>query len=84
MRVILDLRHNGGGSLTEAINLTGLFIDSRTGRAGEGLPTAKYNTTTTPSAGMAWNGPSGRADQQVQRQCQRDLCRRHSGLSIAA
>jgi carboxyl-terminal processing protease len=25
--VVLDLRNNGGGSLTEAINLTGLFID---------------------------------------------------------
>lgn len=25
--VVLDLRKNGGGSLTEAINLTGLFID---------------------------------------------------------
>jgi carboxyl-terminal processing protease len=25
--VVLDLRQNGGGSLTEAINLTGLFID---------------------------------------------------------
>jgi carboxyl-terminal processing protease len=25
--VIIDLRRNGGGSLTEAINLTGLFID---------------------------------------------------------
>ncbi len=25
--VIMDLRQNGGGSLTEAINLTGLFID---------------------------------------------------------
>ncbi len=25
--VIMDLRRNGGGSLTEAINLTGLFID---------------------------------------------------------
>lgn len=25
--LILDLRHNGGGSLTEAINLTGLFIE---------------------------------------------------------
>jgi len=25
--VILDLRENGGGSLTEAINLTGLFVD---------------------------------------------------------
>lgn len=26
--IILDLRHNGGGSLAEAINLTGLFIPS--------------------------------------------------------
>ncbi len=26
--VVLDLRRNGGGSLTEAINLTGLFIDT--------------------------------------------------------
>lgn len=26
--VVLDLRNNGGGSLTEAINLTGLFINS--------------------------------------------------------
>jgi carboxyl-terminal processing protease len=26
--VLLDLRRNGGGSLTEAINLTGLFIDA--------------------------------------------------------
>lgn len=26
--VVLDLRRNGGGSLTEAINLTGLFIDN--------------------------------------------------------
>jgi carboxyl-terminal processing protease len=26
--VVIDLRHNGGGSLTESIKLTGLFIDS--------------------------------------------------------
>jgi carboxyl-terminal processing protease len=26
--VVIDLRHNGGGSLTESINLTGLFIDT--------------------------------------------------------
>jgi carboxyl-terminal processing protease len=26
--VVVDLRHNGGGSLTESIKLTGLFIDS--------------------------------------------------------
>ena len=26
--VVVDLRWNGGGSLTEAVNMTGLFIDS--------------------------------------------------------
>ena len=54
--VVLDLRHNGGGSLTEAINLTGLFID-RAGRAGQGLRRHDDSTTTTPSAGVAWAGP---------------------------
>ena len=34
--VVLDLRRNGGGSLTEAINLTGLFIDAGPRGPGEG------------------------------------------------
>ena len=35
--VVLDLRRNGGGSLPEAINLTGLFIDQGPGGPGEGF-----------------------------------------------
>ena len=35
--VVIDLRWNGGGSLTEAVNMTGLFIDSRPGRSGQRL-----------------------------------------------
>ena len=54
--VVLDLRRNGGGSLTEAINLTGLFIDQgpvvqvkdAIGRE------QSYNDL---DAGMAWDGP---------------------------
>jgi carboxyl-terminal processing protease len=54
--VVLDLRRNGGGSLTEAINLTGLFIDQgpvvqvkdSVGR------TQSYNDL---DPGMAWEGP---------------------------
>lgn len=54
--VVLDLRRNGGGSLTEAINLTGLFIDQgpvvqvkdAVGRI------QSYNDL---DRGMAWDGP---------------------------
>ena len=34
--LVMDLRHNGGGSLEEAVNLTGAFHQARTGRPGEG------------------------------------------------
>ncbi|MDO4550428.1 MAG: carboxy terminal-processing peptidase [Planctomycetia bacterium] len=54
--VVLDLRNNGGGSLQEAISLTGLFI--RTGTVvqvkdayGNVMP---YNDT---DPGIAWAGP---------------------------
>lgn len=54
--VVLDLRRNGGGSLTEAINLTGLFIDygpvvqvkDADGRVQH------YDDL---ESGMAWRGP---------------------------
>ncbi len=54
--VVLDLSRNGGGSLTEAINLTGLFIDrgpvvqvkDLTGRV------QKYDDETS---GVSWDGP---------------------------
>ena len=54
--VVLDLRLNGGGSLTEAINLTGLFIEEGPvvqvkDSSGRVLP---YRD---PDPGIAWSGP---------------------------
>jgi carboxyl-terminal processing protease len=54
--VIMDLRNNGGGSLNEATELTGLFID--TGpvvqvRDARGQVEAQGDD----EAGMAWDGP---------------------------
>lgn len=54
--VIVDLRKNGGGSLTEAINLTGLFIDKGPVvqvRDADGR-VQHYDDT---DKGMAWTGP---------------------------
>ncbi len=54
--VILDLSKNGGGSLTEAINLTGLFIDRGPVvqvKNSDGS-VQKYDDT---EAGTTWNGP---------------------------
>jgi carboxyl-terminal processing protease len=54
--VILDLRRNGGGSLTEAISLTGLFID-------EGPivqvkdPNSRVQHYDDIDKGVAWAGP---------------------------
>jgi len=54
--IILDLRDNGGGSLREAIDLTGLFIDQGPVvqvRGGDG----KVEVLSDDSAGEAWSGP---------------------------
>jgi carboxyl-terminal processing protease len=54
--VILDLRRNGGGSLTEAINLTGLFIDRGPVvqvKDSEG----RIQHYDDLDRGMAWDGP---------------------------
>jgi len=54
--VVLDLSHNGGGSLTEAINLTGLFVDHgpvvQVKDSGDRIQ--HYDDT---NRGMAWDGP---------------------------
>ncbi len=54
--VVLDLRRNGGGSLQEAINLTGLFIDQ-----GPVVQVKDADGRITPypdtDPGMAWKGP---------------------------
>ncbi len=54
--VVLDLRKNGGGSLTEAINLTGLFIDKGPivqVKDADG----RVQHYDDLDAGTAWNGP---------------------------
>jgi carboxyl-terminal processing protease len=56
--VLIDLRNNGGGSLDEAIELTGLFIDQGPvlqQRDSDGKITVQSDT----DAGTAWNGPLG-------------------------
>jgi carboxyl-terminal processing protease len=54
--VILDLRHNGGGSLSEAIHLTGLFIDEGpVVQVKDGSSRVQAYHDTEP--GTAWSGP---------------------------
>ncbi len=54
--VVLDLRSNGGGSLTEAISLTGLFIDH--GPVVQIKDAAnRVEALDDDEAGMAWAGP---------------------------
>ena len=56
--VLIDLRNNGGGSLTEAVELTGLFIDKGPvvqQRNAQG----KVEVESDTSAGLAWDGPVG-------------------------
>ena len=54
--VVLDLRRNGGGSLTEAINMTGLFIDH--GPVVQVKDSAGgIQSYDDLDRGMAWNGP---------------------------
>ena len=56
--VLIDLRNNGGGSLDEAIELTGLFIDQGPvvqQRDSEGRISIQGDT----HAGAAWDGSLG-------------------------
>ena len=56
--VLIDLRNNGGGSLNEAIELTGLFIDK--GPVVQQRDSAGNVTVESDAnAGLAWNGPLG-------------------------
>jgi carboxyl-terminal processing protease len=54
--VVIDLRNNGGGSLAEATDLTGLFIDHgpvvQVRSAG-----GRVEEENDPKPGMAWDGP---------------------------
>lgn len=54
--VVMDLRQNGGGSLVEAINLTGLFI--KTGPVVQVRDTRdRVEIDKDEDPGVAWNGP---------------------------
>lgn len=54
--VVMDLRQNGGGSLVEAINLTGLFI--KTGPVVQVRDTKdRVEIDKDEDPGVAWSGP---------------------------
>ncbi|CAN7428458.1 carboxy terminal-processing peptidase [Massilia sp. LjRoot122] len=56
--VLIDLRNNGGGSLTEAIELTGLFIDKGPvvqQRDAQG----RIEVESDQQPGLSWDGPMG-------------------------
>lgn len=56
--ILIDLRNNGGGSLNEAIEMTGLFIDKGPvvqQRSSDG----DVSIENDPNEGLVWNGPLG-------------------------
>ena len=55
--VVIDLRSNGGGSLIEAIELTGLFI--KTGPVVQVKDKRRVEVDSDDNALIAWNGPLG-------------------------
>ncbi len=56
--VLIDLRNNGGGSLDEAIRLTGLFIDQGP-VVQQRNPKGQIRIERDVDAGVAWDGPVG-------------------------
>ena len=56
MLVIIDLRRNGGGSLVEAVSLTGLFIDEGTVVQVKD-PDGRVQQYDDLDRGVAWGGP---------------------------
>lgn len=56
--VLIDLRNNGGGSLEEAIELTGLFIDKGP-VVQERDSKGNIMVSSDEDAGLAWDGPLG-------------------------
>ncbi|HEX7988144.1 MAG TPA: carboxy terminal-processing peptidase [Duganella sp.] len=56
--VLIDLRNNGGGSLNEAVELTGLFIDKGP-VVQQRSADNKIEVENDTNAGMAWDGPMG-------------------------
>lgn len=56
--IVMDLRANGGGSLVEAIDLTGLFIDKGPVVQVKDLKN-DVEVSDDTNAGVAWTGPLG-------------------------
>jgi carboxyl-terminal processing protease len=56
--VLIDLRNNGGGSLSEAVELTGLFIDKGP-VVQQRNSDNKVEVESDVNPGMAWDGPLG-------------------------
>ena len=56
--VVLDLRNNGGGSLQEAIELTGLFIDKGPVVQVRDVRN-RVEVDSDKEAGVSWDGPFG-------------------------
>lgn len=56
--IVMDLRANGGGSLVEAIDLTGLFIDRGPVVQVKDLRNA-VDVSEDKNPGASWNGPMG-------------------------
>jgi carboxyl-terminal processing protease len=56
--VLLDLRNNGGGSLTEAIELTGLFV-GKVPVVQERNAKGEIHVETNTKTGIAWEGSMG-------------------------
>ncbi len=54
--VVIDLRWNGGGSLTEARDMTGLFIDEGPVVQVKGLD-GRIQPYSDPEPGFVWKGP---------------------------
>jgi carboxyl-terminal processing protease len=54
--LILDLRHNGGGAIIEALGLAGLFIDSGPLVMGK-EPSGEINLLKDLNRGVAYSGP---------------------------
>lgn len=56
--VLIDLRNNGGGSLTEAVELTGLFID-RGPVVQQRSASGQVEVESDGVPGLVWDGPVG-------------------------
>ena len=78
--LVMDIRRNGGGSLEEAINLTGLFIKKGPVVQSEGLQQADHGAERQGPIDPLQR-PDGRADQPHQRVGERDFRRGVAGLS---